>query len=83
MEDRKFGICRVNDPLIQLNSELYIKKLVYWNSDIENLHKTYTIYLLIDSPLLNLFSTLSLKLKQWDLIWVYVFFHLQVRVIIP
>jgi hypothetical protein len=39
---------------------------VYWNSDIENLHKTLT---LIGSPHLNLFLTLSLvdfslKLKQ-------------------
>jgi hypothetical protein len=34
-----------------------IEKLVYWNSDIENLHKTLT---LIGSPHLNLFLTLSL-----------------------
>jgi hypothetical protein len=36
---------------------------------------------MINSPPLNLFSTLSLvdfslKLKQWDLIWIYALFHL-------
>jgi hypothetical protein len=53
MEDMKLGI---RTPLIHLHSELYIENLVYYNSDIENLHKTYT---LINSPPLNLFSTLG------------------------